>query len=166
MNTNDNLKTAFAGESQANRKYTAYAEKAEKEGLPVVARLFRAIAAAEAIHAKNHLRALDGVKSTLENLTDAQAGEKYEVTEMYPPMISTAETEGAKSAARSMRFAFEVEKIHYELYGQAIEAVKAGKDFRDLAIRVCPVCGHTIVGDAPDTCPVCGCKGSLYQDIA
>jgi rubrerythrin len=166
MSTSDNLKTAFAGESQANRKYSAYAEKADKDGHPAVARLFRAIAAAEAIHAKNHFKAQNGVKSTLENLTDAQAGENYEVTEMYPPMIAAAETEGEKAAARSMRYAFEVEKVHYELYGQAIEAVKAGKDLADLKIRVCPICGHTVIGDAPDACPVCGCKGSLYQDIA
>jgi rubrerythrin len=166
VSTSDNLKTAFAGESQANRKYSAYAEKAEKDGSPVVARLFRAIAAAEAIHAKNHFKAMNGVQSTLENLIDAQAGENYEVAEMYPPMIAAAEAEGEKAAGRSMRYAFEVEKVHSELYGQAIAAVKAGKDLSDLKIRVCPICGHTIIGDAPDACPVCGCKGSLYQDIA
>ena len=166
MSTSDNLKTAFAGESQANSKYLAYADKAARDGFPIVARLFRAIAAAEAIHARNHLRAMDGVKATLKNLTDAQAGENYEITQMYPPMVETAEAEGEDRAARSMHFALEVEKVHYELYGEAIEAVKAGHDLKDAAIRVCPVCGHTVIGDAPDTCPVCGCQGPSYTQIA
>lgn len=163
--TSDDLKTAFAGESQANRKYAAYAERADKEGLPVVARLFRAVAAAEAIHAKNHLRALDAIQSTLENLTDAQAGEDYEVAEMYPPMMETAETAGERAAARSMRFAYEVEKVHSVLFGQAIASVKEGSDLAEQKVRLCPICGHTVIGDAPDLCPVCGCPAEKYLDI-
>jgi rubrerythrin len=166
MSTLGDLKTAFAGESQANSKYLAYAEKAEKDGYPIVARLFRAVAAAEAIHARNHLKAMDGVKSTLDNLTAAQDGEDYEIKEMYPPMIEAAEAEGNKKAARSMRFALEVEKVHYELYGAAIEAVTEGKDIADAKVHVCPVCGHTVIGDAPDSCPVCGCPAERYTEIA
>jgi rubrerythrin len=166
MKTHDNLNTAFAGESQANSKYLAYAEKAERDGLPVVARLFRGVAAAESIHARNHLKAMDGVKTTLENLTDAQNGEDYEITKMYPPMIEAAEAEGEKKAVRSMHFALEVEKVHYVLYGMAIAAVKAGHDLSDAKVRICPICGHTVIGDAPDKCPVCGCIGSRYTEIA
>ena len=166
MATKDNLKAAFAGESQANAKYLAFAEKAEKDGFPVVARLFRGVAAAESIHAKNHLKAMDGVKTTLENLTEAQGGEDYEVKEMYPPMIATAEAEGDKKAMRSMHFALEVEKVHYALYGMAIAAVTSGKDLGEAKVRICPICGHTVIGDAPDNCPVCGCIGSRYIDIA
>lgn len=167
MTTKGNLKSAFAGESQANQKYLAYADKAERDGYPVVARLFRGVAAAESIHAKNHLKALEGgIKTTIENLTDAQGGEDYEVTTMYPPMIAEAEADGDKKAARSMHFALEVEKVHYELYGQAIAAVTDGNDLADAKIHVCPVCGHTVIGDAPDDCPVCGCKGERYLEIA
>ncbi len=166
MSTSDNLKTAFAGESQANSKYLAYADKAARDGYPIVARLFRAIAAAESIHARNHLKAMEVVKTTLENLSDAQAGENYEIAQMYPPMVQTAEAEGEDRAARSMHLALEVEKVHSVLYGEAIEAVKAGHDLKDAAVRICPVCGHTVIGDAPDNCPVCGCQGASYTQIA
>ena len=165
MSTKGNLKTAFAGESQANQKYLAYAEKAEREGYPVVARLFRGVAAAEAIHARNHLKAMDGVKTTLENLTEAQGGEDYEITTMYPPMIAAAEADGDKKAARSMHFALEVEKVHYELYGMAIAAVTDGRDITATTAHVCPICGHTVIGDAPDNCPVCGCAGDRYTTV-
>jgi rubrerythrin len=167
VSTKGNLKSAFAGESQANQKYLAYAAKAERDGYPVVGRLFRAIAAAESIHAKNHLKALEGgIKSTIDNLADAQGGEDYEVTTMYPPMLAEAEADGDKKAARSMHFALEVEKVHYELYGQAIAAVTDGKDLADVKLHVCPICGHTVIGDAPDHCPVCGCTGDRYLEIA
>ncbi len=165
MSTLGNLKTAFAGESQANAKYLAYAEKAARDGLPVVAKLFRAVAAAEAIHARNHLKAMEAVKATLDNLIDAQGGEDYEITQMYPPMLEAAEAEGDKKAARSMHFALEVEKVHYALYGMAIAAVKEGHDLTDATARVCPICGHTVIGDAPDACPVCGCAGARYTEI-
>jgi rubrerythrin len=167
VSTKGNLKTAITGESQANQKYLAYADKAEREGYPVVARLFRGVAAAESIHARNHLKALEGgIKATLDNLADAQNGEDYEVTTMYPPMIAEAETDGDKKAVRSMHFALEVEKVHSELYGQAIAAVTDGKDLADAKVRVCPICGHTVIGDAPDDCPVCGCSGDRYLEIA
>jgi rubrerythrin len=165
MSTLGNLKTAFAGESQANAKYLAFAEKAARDGLPVIAKLFRAIAAAEAIHARNHLKAMDAIKTTLDNLTEAQGGEDYEITTMYPPMIATAEAEGDKKAARSMHFALEVEKVHYELYGTAIAAVTGGGDLTDAVMHVCPICGHTVIGDAPDNCPICGCAGKSYTKI-
>ena len=167
MTTKGNLKTAIAGESQANQKYLAYAEKAERDGYPVVARLFRGVAAAESIHARNHLKALEGgIQTTIENLADAQNGEDYEITTMYPPMLAEAETEGDKKAARSMHFALEVEKVHYALYGQAIAAVTDGKDLKEAKVRVCPICGHTVIGDAPDACPICGCRGDRYLEIA
>jgi len=166
VSTIDNLHEAFAGESQANRKYLAYADKAEQEGLPGVARLLRAVAAAETIHAIAHLKAMNGVKSTLENLSDALSGEEHEFTEMYPPMVAEAEADGDKRAARSMHNALEVEKIHFGLFGKAMEAVKAGHDLEAPAVRICPICGHTVIGDAPDACPVCGCGGARYEAIA
>ncbi|NLH81118.1 MAG: rubrerythrin family protein [Phyllobacteriaceae bacterium] len=166
MSTIDDLKEAFAGESQANRRYLAYAEKAETEGFPGVAKLLRAVAAAETVHALNHLKAIGAVGGTVANLTEAMAGEKYEFTEMYPPMLAGAEAEGHKKGARSMRFALEVEKVHYDLFGKALEAVAAGKDLGDVTVHVCPVCGHTVIGPVEGPCPVCGCRPDLYDDIA
>ncbi|MBF0159278.1 MAG: rubrerythrin family protein [Magnetococcales bacterium] len=166
MKTQDNLKAAFAGESQANRKYLAFAKKAEQEGYPVVANLFRAIAEAETLHAHTHLRNLNGIHSTLENLKEAMAGEDYEVAEMYPGMVATAEAEGEKRAAQGMRQAMEVEKIHSDLYRQAIAALEQGKDLDHELLHICGVCGHTVWGEAPDQCPVCGAKHSAYQKIA
>ena len=166
MSTNENLKSAFAGESQANRKYLAYGEQAAKDGFTQVAKLFRAVAAAETIHAHAHLRALDGVKGTAENLADAMAGEKYEFTEMYPPMVEAAKAEGHKKAERSMTHALAVEKVHHELFQQALEAVNAGKDLPAAAVLVCPVCGHTVIGEAPDQCPICKAKGEKFAEAA
>lgn len=166
MQTHENLSEAFAGESKANRTYLAFAERAEKDGFPQIARLFRAVAAAETIHALSHLRAMNGVAGTLENLKEAAAGEKYEFEEMYPPMVATAEEEENRRAMFSMRNAMEVEKVHHALFNAAIAAVEAGKDLRDLPIRVCPVCGHTVIGDAPDECPVCGAKGEKFALVA
>lgn len=166
MSTTDNLKEAFAGESQANRKYLAYGEQAAKDGFAQVAKLFRAVAAAETIHAHAHLRALDGVKSTADNLTDAMAGEEYEFTSMYPPMLAEAKSEGHKKAERSMHHALEVEKIHFELFKQALDAVRGGKDIAEANVRVCPVCGHTVIGEAPDECPICKAKKEKYIEIA
>lgn len=163
--TLDDLKEAFAGESQANRRYLAYAEKAEDEGFPGVGKLFRAVAAAETIHAHAHLKAMGGVAATLANLADAMAGEKHEFTEMYPPMLARAEAEGNRKAARSMRFALEVEKVHHDLFEKAHAAVAAGTDLADPTLRVCPICGHTVIGEAPDSCPVCGCKGERFDEI-
>jgi len=166
VSTIDDLKEAFAGESQANRKYLAYADQAEDDGFPAVARLFRAVAAAETIHAHAHLRAMGGVKNTAENLADAVSGEAHEFAEMYPPMVATAQAEGQKKAVRSMTHALEVEKVHHGLFQQAAAAVKAGQDLGAAVPRICPICGHTVLGDAPDACPVCGCKGAQYVEIA
>lgn len=157
------LQEAFAGESQANRKYLAFAEKADKEGFPQIARMFRAAAAAETIHAHAHLRAMDGVKSTRENLQSAIDGETHEFMNMYPEMIKTAEEEGHAKALRSFKFANEVEKIHANLYSGLLESIENQQG--DYPYFVCPVCGHTIGEAAPDVCPVCGARGSMYKRI-
>ena len=155
-----NLKEAFAGESQANRKYLAFAKQADKDGYPQVAKLFRAAAEAETIHAHNHLRALDGVKGTRENLQEAISGETHEFTDMYPQMIADAELERSDLARRSFVFANAVEKVHAALYQKALDTLGAAGDLYDYYI--CPVCGHTVERGAPDTCEVCGAKGSVF----
>ncbi|MHA1797831.1 MAG: rubrerythrin family protein [Candidatus Helarchaeota archaeon] len=160
--TNENLATAFAGESQANRKYLAYAKQAEKDNFPNVAKMFRAIAEAETVHALNHLRAMKKVKSTIENLEDAKNGEHYEINDMYPPMVETAKKEGHKQGERSTYYALETEKVHEVMYEKAIKSVKAGKDIEKADIYVCPVCGYTIEGDAPDNCPICKAKKESF----
>lgn len=165
MATIDNLKEAFAGESQANRKYLAFAKKAEAEGLAQVARLFRAAAEAETVHAHNHLRVMGGIKSTLENLQAAIAGEGYEFQSMYPKFVTEAEAEGHKAALVTFRGALAVEEVHHGLYAQALGAVKAGKDLDGAAIWVCPVCGDTFVGEPPDECPVCRAKRATFIEI-
>ena len=156
MSTNDNLRNAFAGESQANRKYTAYARKADQEKLPGVAKLFRAAAHAEMIHAMNHLRALGGIADTVSNLKDAISGEDFEVTKMYPPYIEEAKKEGNAVAERTLAFAMVVEKTHYDLYTDALASIQDGKDIPAQKFYVCPICGHTVADDHPDKCPVCG----------
>jgi rubrerythrin len=166
MTTQDNLKEAFAGESQANRKYLAFGEQAARDGHAMVAKLFRAVAAAETLHAHAHLRAMDGVKDTLANLQEAVAGEAHEFTHMYPAMLEEAKAEGHKRAERSMFQALEVEKVHYELFKQAIAAVSTGRDLAAADVHICPVCGHTVIGDAPDECPVCKVKGEKYLAVA
>ncbi|MBT3190849.1 MAG: rubrerythrin family protein [Anaerolineae bacterium] len=158
--TTDNLKEAFAGESQAFQKYTAFAKKAEKEGLTNVARLFRLTAQAEQIHAAGHFKALEGVGSTAENLEAAIDGETYEAEKMYPPMLEQAEEEGHK-AKRMFKYAVEAEEVHAQLYGQALEAVKEGKDL-DTDFFLCPVCGHIEFGAPPEKCPICNVPGSKY----
>ncbi|MBF0187713.1 MAG: rubrerythrin family protein [Magnetococcales bacterium] len=165
MPTKDNLQAAFAGESQANRKYLAFAKKAEADGFPQVARLFRAVAEAETIHAHAHLRAMGGVHATADNLKAAIDGEKYEFTEMYPAFIKEAEAEGEKQAVRSMTHANEVEKVHHDLFTKALQAVESGKDLADLPVYVCPVCGHTEIGTPPDNCPICNVKGERFSTI-
>jgi len=163
--TTENLKTAFAGESQANRKYLAYAMKAEKEGYPQIAKLFRAAADAETIHALAHLNNMGGVGSTLDNLKDAIGGETYEFQTMYPPMVTQAEQEGHRGKTM-LKFAAAVEKVHAELYQQALEALQTGKDLSTMEIYLCPVCGHLELGTAPDKCPVCGAPGPKFQKAA
>lgn len=160
--TNDNLKEAFAGESQANRKYLAFAAKAEQDGFPVVARLFRAAAEAETLHAHAHLAALNGVGSTAENLQAAVAGETHEFTEMYPPMIQQAQAEKNAKAQRSFQLASKAEAVHAKLYQLALEAVKAGRDLSAEAFYLCPVCGHIELGQPPASCPICGAKGEKF----
>lgn len=156
------LKEAFAGESQANRKYLAFAKQAEKDGFPQVAKLFRAAAEAETVHAHSHLRALGGIKTTKENLQEAIAGETHEFVSMYPQMISDAEGEGAAQALRSFKFANEVEKVHAGLYQKALDTLGTATEAFDYF--VCPVCGHTV--EAPETCMVCGAKGSSFFRIS
>jgi rubrerythrin len=162
--TEENLREAFAGESMANRKYTAFAKQAEKDGFKNVASLFRAAAEAETIHALGHFNALDGVKSTLENLEYAITGETYEHEEMYPPMYEQAEKEGHK-AKKMFKWAMEVEKVHADLYKIAREAVRAGKDI-DAEVWLCPICGHLEFKKPPEKCPVCGVPGTKYERIS
>jgi rubrerythrin len=161
--TPENLQSAFAGESQANRRYLAFAKKADEEGYPQVAKLFRAAAASETVHALSHFRAMDGVKSTSENLSAAIAGENYEVTSMYPPFIEDAETDQLKRAAVSFRWAWEVEKVHEALYKEALADL--GKETAAVDYYVCPVCGYTHEGTPPDKCPVCGTPGKRFEHI-
>ena len=165
MTTENNLKEAFAGESQANRKYLAFSEKADKEGLPQIAKLFRAAAAAETVHAHAHLRVLGGIKSTVENLKAAVGGEHYEFTEMYPKFIEEAKAEGNTQAERSFTFANKVEKVHHGLYEKALKAAEAGNDLEKTDIYICPVCGYTHEGVPPDKCPVCGAPKDKFKKI-
>jgi rubrerythrin len=165
MATVDNLKTAFAGESQANRKYTAFARKADAEGLKQIARLFRAIAAAETVHALAHFRAMGGVGTTLENLKVAQEGERYEFKEMYPPFLAESITDGHRAAELAFKYALAVEEGHYALYGDAIAAAGARQDLPAAKVYVCEVCGHTVVGSAPERCPICNALRSKYTEI-
>jgi len=160
--TEKNLKDAFAGESQANRKYLAFAKKAEEEGYKAVAKLFRAAAEAETVHAHNHLRELKGIRSTKENLEEAISGESYEFLTMYPAMIEEANTEGNKGAQRSFHIANEVEKIHHALYKKALDALGSNVE---TDYYICKVCGYTAEGDAPDTCPVCGAKKMAFYKV-
>jgi len=160
--TEKNLQDSFAGESQANRKYLAFAKKAEKEGYPQVAKLFRAAAAAETVHAHAHLRELGGIKSTKENLESAISGETFEFEDMYPQMIKDAEEEGNKGALRSFNFANAVEKIHADLYKKALESLGSNEE---TDYYVCDVCGYTAEGEAPDECPVCKSKKKAFTKI-
>jgi rubrerythrin len=160
--TRENLKASFAGESQAHMRYLIYADKAEREGFPNVARLFRAVAYAERVHATNHLKALDEVNKTDENLQEAIAGETFEVEEMYPAYKATAEAQEEKRALRSMDWALEAEKVHAEMYTTAREAVTGGGDMTLADMFVCEVCGWTVEGEAPDVCPICGAKHERF----
>jgi rubrerythrin len=163
LKTEQNLKDAFAGESQANRRYLAFAVSADKEGYPQVAKLFRAAAEAETVHAHNHLKALKGIRSTKENLVEAIAGETHEFKSMYPMMLEAAKAEGNKEAERSFDYANEVEKIHAQLYQKILDSPSAGKE--TYAYYVCPVCGYTAEKEPPDSCPVCGTKGKMFKKI-
>ena len=161
--TEEFLMEAFAGESQANRKYSAFAAQADKEGFAQAARLFRAAAKAEAVHAANHLRALKAIKSTKENLRESIAGETHEFKEMYPEMIAAAKAEGAKDAERSFNYANAVEEYHARLYHGILEDLEEKNEI--YPYYVCPVCGMTVEKEAPEKCPVCGVKGSMFKKI-
>jgi len=165
MATTENLQEAFAGESQANRLYLAFAKKADLEGNPQVAKLFRAAAAAETIHAHAHLRVLGGVKETTENLKTAIEGEGHEFTTMYPGFLEEAIKEGNKQAEISFKNALAVEEIHHGLYSKALVAVESGSDLEATPIYVCPVCGNTVEGAAPEKCPICNVPGEKFAEI-
>jgi rubrerythrin len=160
----DNLKEAFAGESQAFQKYSAFAKAAEKDGMPNIARLFRTTAQAELIHAEGHLKALDGISGTVENLESAIGGETYEFTEMYPPMLEQAEKDGHK-AKRMFKFAVEAEQVHAKLYTLALEAARKGEDLTEVDFHLCPVCGYIEFGKAPQKCPVCGVSAAKFVQV-
>lgn len=162
--TQDNLKIGFAGESQANQKYRAFAKKAEKEGLPNIARLFRTTAEAERIHAEGQLKALDGIGSTVENLQTAIDGETYEYTEMYPPMLEQAEAESHK-AKRIFSYAVQSEEVHAKLYKMALEAAQRGEDLAETNFYLCPICGHIEFGSPPERCPICGVKAEKFIQV-
>ena len=162
MSTIDNLKDAFAGESMANRKYLAFAKKADEEGLKQVAKLFRAAAAAETVHAHNHLGIMDGIKSTEENLKEAISGETFEFKEMYPGYIDEAKEEGNKKAVWSFTVANKVEEIHAGLYQKALKELGSNKE---TDYYVCQVCGNTVEDEAPDKCPICGAPKSKFEKI-
>jgi len=165
MSTIENLKEAFAGESQANQKYRAFARKAEQDGFPNVARLFRLTAEAERIHAEGHLKALDGVNSTADNLKAAIAGETHEYQSMYPPMLEQAQTEGHR-AKLMFTYALKAEAVHAGLYARALAAVESGADLSETSFYLCPVCGHIEFGAPPEKCPVCGAAAAKFVEAA
>jgi len=165
MGTTENLREAFAGESQANRTYLAFAKKAGADGLPQIAKLFRAAAEAETVHAHAHLNVLGGVKSTVENLQAALNGEAAEFREMYPGFVKEAEAEGNARALESFRNAMAVEEVHHRLYSQALQAASTGKDMPAAPIFVCGHCGNTVLGEAPERCPICGRPKNRFSEI-
>ncbi|NLY53412.1 MAG: rubrerythrin family protein [Firmicutes bacterium] len=180
MNKNNttaaNLRSAFGGESMAHMRYLAWGADAKKQGFPHVARLFEAVAYAEQIHAHAHFQELKNITgdflvpamagfgkgTVVEHLQWAKAGEDYEINEMYPAFAAVAELQGEKGALRAIRYALEAEKNHSELFGKAADLVADGQDFPDVPIVVCPVCGHTREGDAPERCPICGVPGERF----
>jgi rubrerythrin len=164
MSTTENLKRAFAGESQANRKYLAYARKAEKDGYPNIARLFRAAADAETIHAHGHLDALGAIGTTKDNLADAIQGETYEYREMYPPMLAEAEKEGHR-AKRMFGYAVKAEEVHAHLYEQALAAATENRDLEATEIYLCPLCGTLELGRPTQKCPICGLPPERFQRV-
>lgn len=163
--TEKNLEEAFAGESQASRRYQYFADKADSEGHPQIARLFRAAVEAETIHARNHLKVLGGINSTQENLKEAISGEEYEYTKMYPTFIKEAKEAGQKRAEMSFNYANAVEKIHHDLYQKALESLEAGQEPKAEPYYVCSVCGNTVAGEAPERCPICGAPRSKFKKV-
>ncbi len=163
--TERNLEEAFAGESQASRRYHFFADKAESEGHPQIARLFRAAVEAETVHARNHLTVMGGINSTAENLKGAISGEEYEFTKMYPAFIKQAKAEGNNRAEISFSHANAVEKIHHDLYQKALASLEAGKEPKAEPYFVCQVCGNTVAGEAPEKCPICGAPKSKFKRV-
>ena len=163
--TKENLKEAFAGESQANQKYRAFAKKAERDGFPNIAKLFKTAAEAERIHAEGHLNALDGIGTTVENLKEAIDGETYEYKEMYPPMLAQAEADNHK-AKRMFKYAVEAEDVHAQLYKLALAAAEQGKDLDVTDFYLCPVCGHIEFGKPEENCPICGTLVAKYVKLS
>lgn len=165
IKTDANLSEAFAGESQANRRYLFFADKAEKDGEPQIARLFRAAADAETVHARNHLNAMDGIGTTKENVMAASVGEHYEFTRMYPVFIEEAEQEERTKALRSFNYANEVEMVHHAHFEAALKALTEGTPIKEEPYYVCQVCGNTVTGHAPDKCPICGAPAASFKRI-
>jgi len=163
--TAQNIAAALAGESQAAQKYLAFADVADTEGYPNVARLFRAVAYAESAHARNHLSVLGGIGTTAENLKAAWGGETFEIAEMYPAYEAVARLQGNESAQTSIRYALQAEVDHQGIYDSTLRGVEGEKDLGAEAMRVCPVCGHTVIGDAPDECPRCGTHGLHFKEF-
>lgn len=163
--TAENLQDAFAGESQASRKYTYFAEKADEEGHKQIARLFRAASDAETVHARNHLRVMGGIKSSKDNLRAAIGGEHHEFTEMYPEFMKQADAEGNKKAKDSFDLANQVEQIHHQLYNAALSMLEKGQAMPEKPIFVCQYCGNTVEGEAPDKCPICGAPKRMFKRI-
>jgi rubrerythrin len=163
--TKANLEEAFAGESQANRKYLFFSEKADVSGNRQVARLFRAAAEAETVHARNHLRVLGEIKTDEENLKAAVGGENYEFTEMYPGFIEQAKKENNQAAAHSFDLANKVEQVHHRLFQDALKELEAGRAPKETTYYVCQVCGNTVEGEAPEICPICGAPRSKFKKI-
>jgi rubrerythrin len=160
--TTKNLKEAFAGESQASRRYLAYARKAEEEGFSNLARLFRAIAESETVHAINHLKCVNGVRSSLENVEEAFKGEKEEYTGMYPMFMDQAKRDINNEALTSFYWANEAEQVHADFYERAMESLKQGQDIQVGELHLCKVCGYTLEGSPPDKCPVCGESRDMF----
>ena len=163
--TQENLKDAFAGESQANRRYLFFAQRTEKEGHPQVARLFRAVAEAETVHARNHLGVMGGIGSTRDNLGVSIEGEHHEFTEMYPGFIKQAKAEGNDRAQVSFDYANKVEKIHHGLYQKALKSLEAGQKLKDEPYFVCQGCGNTVASEAPEKCPICGAPRKMFKRL-
>jgi rubrerythrin len=163
--TSEDLQEAFAGESQANRRYLAFAKKADAEGHTQIAKLFRAAAAAETVHAHNHLRAMNGVSATADNLKTAIAGENYEWVTMYPEFIKDAEADSVKRALSSFKWAWEVEKVHEELYRKALTALEAQQPLAEVDYYVCPICGFTHEGPLDGICPVCKTPANKFERV-
>ena len=164
-NTQKNLEEAFTGESQASRRYLFFADKADSEGLSQIARLFRAASESETVHARNHLRAMDGIGGTKDNLKESIGGESYEFTEMYPGFIEQAKVENNEKAEITFSYANKVEKVHHGLYRKALEQLEGGKEAKAEPYYVCPVCGYTVAGEAPEKCPVCGTPRKMFKKV-